>query len=123
MAPAHVIERFGQLLSAGDVPAAAALYEADAAFVVEPGKVVVGRPAIEAALLQFAALQPTLTSDIEQVVHAGDVALVVNRWTLDGTAPDGSSVHLEGRSADVLRRTQSGSWRITIDDPWGGVAR
>ena len=72
MAPADVVERFGRLLSAGDVRGAAALYEADAAFVVEPGTVLVGRPAIEAALTEFAALRPVLTSDIEQVVNVGD---------------------------------------------------
>jgi uncharacterized protein (TIGR02246 family) len=120
--PADVIEQFGRLLSAGDVQSAAALYEPDAAFVVEPGTVVVGRPAIEAALEQFAALRPTLTSNVEQVVEAGGVALVVNRWTLDGTDGDGSPVRFEGRSSDVLRRAQSGAWRITIDDPWGGAS-
>jgi uncharacterized protein (TIGR02246 family) len=118
--PADVVEEFGRLLSAGDVERAAALYEPDAAFVVEPGTVVTGRPAIAAALEQFTALRPTLTSNVEQVVEAGGVALVVNRWTLDGTEADGSPVRFEGRSADVLRRAEGGAWRITIDDPWSG---
>ena len=121
MEPADVIEQFGRLLSTGDVRGAAALYEDDAAFVVQPGEVIVGRTSIEDALVQFAALQPTLTSDIEQVVDIGDVALVVNRWTLEGTNHDGAAVHLGGRSADVLRRARSGAWRIAIDDPWGGA--
>lgn len=48
-----------------------------------------------------------------------DVALVVNRWTLDGTRPDGQPVNLAGRSADVLRPSPNGEWRIVIDNPWG----
>ena len=120
MGPAEVVTRFASLMSAGDVDGAAALYEPNAAFVVEPGQVVVGQPAIRSALEQFAALRPTLSGSIEQVVTTDDVALVVNRWTLDGTAPDGAPVHLQGTSADVLRKIDAG-WRITIDDPWGGA--
>jgi len=50
---------------------------------------------------------------------AGDVALVHNRWQLEGTEPDGSPVEMHGHSADVLRRASDGGWRILIDDPWG----
>ena len=64
--------------------------------------------------------EPSLQGDIEQVVYAGDVALVANRWVLEGTSPDGKPVRLSGRSADVLRRRCNGEWRIVIDDPWGG---
>ena len=120
MSPTEVIERFAELLGAGDAQQAVALYEDDAAFVVEPGTIVNGHEAIGSALEGFAAMRPVLTGDIEQVVYAGDLALVTNRWTLDGTTPDGS-VHLAGRSADVLRRTTDGDWKIAIDDPWGGA--
>ena len=92
MTPTDVIERFAQLLSTGDVGAAVELYEPEAAFAVQPGELAVGRTAIGAALVQFAALRPMLTSDIQEVVDIGDLALVVNRWTLDGRDPDGNNV-------------------------------
>jgi uncharacterized protein (TIGR02246 family) len=122
MRPSDVIERFAAVLAAGDARQALALYERDAAFAAEPGTIVRGHEAIGPALEGFAALRPTLSNDIEQVVCAGDLALVTNRWTLDGTAADGQPVHLAGRSSDVLRRTSDGEWRIAIDDPWGGAA-
>ncbi len=122
MRPTEVIERFAALLAAGDARQALALYERDAAFVVEPGTIVYGHEAIGSALEGFAAIRPTLSNDIEQVVYAGDLALVTNRWTLDGTAADGQPVHLAGRSSDVLRQTGDGQWRIAIDDPWGGTS-
>src|SRR5438067_632347 len=71
-------------------------------------------------LLGRAELDDLGTGEDEQVVYAGDVALVANRWVLEGTTPDGERVRLAGRSADVLRRASSGDWRIAIDDPWGG---
>jgi uncharacterized protein (TIGR02246 family) len=120
MTPTEVLEQFASLLAEGDVQEVLSLYEPDAAFVVEPGKVVTGHEAIGAALEAFAALGPSLRGDIEHVVYAGDLALVSNRWVLDGTTPDGKPVRLSGRSADVLRLGDNGEWRMVIDDPWGG---
>jgi uncharacterized protein (TIGR02246 family) len=118
MTPGETIEMFATKLNTGDVSGALGLYEPDATFVVEPGTAVVGREAIRGALEGFAALQPVLDGEIDQVVCTDDVALVVNRWTLSGTGPDGHPVRLAGRSADVLRRAPSGEWRIVIDNPW-----
>jgi uncharacterized protein (TIGR02246 family) len=120
MTPTEVLERFAALLAEGDVQGVLSLYEPDATFVVEPGKIVTGHEAIGAALDGFVSLHPSLQGDVEQVVYAGDVALVSNRWVLEGTSPDGQPVQLSGRSADVLRVGDNGEWRIVIDDPWGG---
>jgi uncharacterized protein (TIGR02246 family) len=117
--PEQVIELFAACLNRGDVDAAVALYESEAAFAPQPGEEVTGLEAIRSALQQFAALKPRLNGEITNVLTAGDVALVHNRWQLEGTQPDGSPVELRGHSADVLRRASDGGWRILIDDPWG----
>ena len=117
--PAGVIERFSELLAQGDLDGMVELYEPDATFAPEPGQVVSGRDAIRAALAPFLAVQPRMTGHIEKVLRAGDTALVANRWTLTGRAPDGSPVELGATSADVVRRRPDGSWGIVIDDPWG----
>ncbi|WP_051809987.1 YybH family protein [Actinoplanes subtropicus] len=62
---------------------------------------------------------PTLTPDIRKEVEAGDIATVLNAWTLEGTGPDGTPLRLTGTSADVLRRRADGTWGLLIDDPWG----
>jgi uncharacterized protein (TIGR02246 family) len=117
--PAATIERFAELIGAGELDEALALYEPDAAFMPEPGRVVTGQEAIRAALEGFLALRPTMTGSIEKELIAGDTALVVNDWTLRGTGPEGAEVRMAAKSADVLRRREDGSWAILIDDPWG----
>lgn len=118
--PEQLIELFSEHINAGDVDAMAALYEPDAAFVPEPGgPVLQGLRAIREALAGFAALEPTLSGEIEKVLEADGIALVANRWTLTGTGPDGSTVDIGGVSADVLRRQPDGTWRVLIDNPWG----
>jgi ketosteroid isomerase-like protein len=119
--PAAAIERFAELIGSGQLDEALALYEPDAAFAVEPGRVVSGHEAIREALAGFMALNPTLTGTIEKELTAGDTALVVNDWTLRGTDPKGGEVTMAAKSADVLRRRDDGSWAILIDDPWGAT--
>jgi uncharacterized protein (TIGR02246 family) len=117
--PEQTIELFAASLNRGDLDAAITLYESEAAFAPQPGEDVTGVEAIRDALQQFAALKPRLRGEITNVLTAGDVALVYNRWQLEGTQPDGSLVEMRGHSADVLRRAPDGSWGILIDDPWG----
>lgn len=118
--PARVIELLTEALNRGDMEGAIALYEPAATFAPQPGEEVKGREAIRAALDQFIALKPRMEGKITKVLAAGDVALVVNRWQLEGTRADGAPVEMGGHSADVLRRAPDGDWRILIDDPWGG---
>jgi ketosteroid isomerase-like protein len=118
--PAQVIQGLSERLSAGDLEGAVSYYEPGAAFRPSPaGQPVYGREAIRGALETFLALAPTLSGQVERVLEAEDVALVVNRWQLRGAA-EGQPVELAGVSADVLRRRADGTWGIVVDDPWGG---
>ena len=119
--PEAVIERFSQLLAEGNLDAMVEVYEPDATFAPQPGESVTGRDAIRSALTAFLAVRPRMTGEIEKGLCAGDTALVANRWTLAGTAPDGSPIEMGSTSADVLRRRTDGSWGIVIDDPWGAA--
>jgi uncharacterized protein (TIGR02246 family) len=118
--PQHLIEQISHHINAGDLEALLGLYEPEAAFVPRPGKVIDGLDAIRDALERILALDPTLSGEVQKVVETNDVALVFNRWRLDGTGPEGSPVEMGGLSADVLRRQPDDSWRVLIDDPWGG---
>ena len=109
----------GQFINAGDIESALALYEPDAAFVVEPGKVVTGKEAIRQVMTEFVAMKPTLTIDVK-AVESGDIALLYGSWSLSGTNPDGSAVNMTGNSREVGRRQPNGDWLFVIDDPNGG---
>jgi uncharacterized protein (TIGR02246 family) len=118
--PTEAVALVSERISAGDVDGALALYEPEAAFTPQPGEVVIGSDAIKQALEAFTSLRPKLEGRVEKVIESGDVALVLNRWTLAGTAPDGAAIEMGGLSADVLRRQPDGRWLVLIDDPWGG---
>ncbi|HJU73765.1 MAG TPA: DUF4440 domain-containing protein [Gemmatimonadaceae bacterium] len=116
------IDAVGQLVQAinrGDLAAAVALYEPNAALVVRPGTLARGTAEIRDALAGFIAMQAVLRSEAETVVEADDVALYIGRWNLRGTDASGQSVVLGGVSTDLLRRQGDGRWLIALDNPWG----
>ncbi len=119
--PAGTVEYFSELLGAGHLDALLNLYEEGATFVPEPGRVISGRASIREELEQLVAMDPRMTGRVEQVLQAGDTALVAYRWQMLATAPDGTQVRQGGLSADVLRRRRDGSWGVIIDDPYGAV--
>ena len=110
-----------EAINAGNVEGALGLYEPEGTFVPQPGQAATGLAAIREALGGFLALKPRLTIAVSQVVEAGDLALLSSRWSLQGTAPDGSPVQLAGQGAEVVRRQADGSWKFVIDNPFAGA--
>lgn len=117
--PLDAVAQFVDAMNQGDLETALSFYEPQASFVVEPGVVVNGILAIRKALAEMVALKPTLSTESQQVVETGDLALYCSRWNMRGTDPAGNVVQLNGCSADILRRQPKGDWRIALDNPWG----
>jgi uncharacterized protein (TIGR02246 family) len=117
--PQEIHPLFTQAFAARDTEALLALYEPEAAFTPQPGQVVNGHAAIREALGGFLSLDAEFTMHSTNVVEAGDIALLLSKWTLTGTDPSGAAVDLAGQTADVVRRQADGTWLIVIDNPYG----
>jgi len=117
--PEEAVEAFFEAFNHGDIDTVIALYEPKATLVAQPGQIAEGHAAIREALNGFLAMKPTLIPEKKALVTAGDIALSVVRWTLNGTGLDGAPVRMEGATSDVLRRQADGRWLFVIDNPWG----
>ena len=117
--PIDTVNQLVQAINRRDAESALGLYEPDAVLVIQPGQVARGAVQLREALAGFAALEPTLESETQHVIQAGDVALYLGRWTLRGTDPTGQPLIMGGESTDILRRQPDGEWRIAVDNPWG----
>jgi len=117
VSPEQLMTRFAEHVAAQALDALVSLYEPSAVFVPKPGIVHVGHASIGRALAEMLALSPVMETHVREVHRADDIALVIVDWSLRGTAPDGSSIAQSGRSADVLRRQDDGTWRVLIDHP------
>ncbi|WP_436760980.1 YybH family protein [Streptosporangium sp. V21-05] len=112
--PAVFAERF----NLGDAAAVAEVYESGAVFVPESGSPLSGEQ-INAANGRFLALGLPITVRPRHVHTAGDLALLIVDWVIDGTDRDGRSVRVAGTATDVARRGPDGYWRYAIDSPFG----
>lgn len=115
--PRDLMTRFTRHVTERDLDRLTSLYDEAAVFVPQPGVTHAGLSSIRVALAGFLGLSPIMETRVTEVHEADDIALVIVEWTMQGTAPDGSTVRQGGRSADVLRRSADGSWRVLIDHP------
>ncbi|MGW0365995.1 YybH family protein [Streptomyces sp. NPDC002990] len=112
---------FAAAFNTGDPAAVQRMYEPEAVFVPRPGAPVRGA-SLAAATLDFLALGLPIEVRPRHTYTAGDIALLIVDWTIDGPGPDGEPVHLEGTATDVARRGADGLWRYVIDNPFGAAA-
>lgn len=115
--PEALMRTFTDRVHARDLDGLVALYETAAVFEPRPGVVVEGRDAIRQVLAELLALGPIMAAVTVEVLQADNVALVINEWTMTGTASDGNEVRQGGRSADVVRRQPGGGWCVLVDKP------
>ena len=115
--PERLMELFSERVRDRDLDALMLLYEPDAVFLPSSGGMLTGRGEIRGGLAELLSLEPVMNVHVVQVLSTGDTALVVNEWSMTGTAPDGSEMRQGGTSTDVVRRQPDGSWLVLIDHP------
>ena len=120
--PAHKPEDCDNLiveaLIRDDLEAAVALYEPDAAFVLDSGAVVTGHAAIREALKEWIGLDDLRWTKPVRAYASADGGLAVLRGSWSATAKGATST---GESVEVVRRQPDGTWRFVIDNPRGGA--
>ncbi|MGH8917776.1 MAG: YybH family protein, partial [Actinomycetes bacterium] len=104
--------------NAGDTAALDQLYEPDGVLVPRPGFPTTG-PGRAAANGWLLGLGLPMQAQVRHSDVAGDIALLVVDWRVQGTGPDGAAVDLSGTATDVVRRGGDGTWRYVIDNPQG----
>jgi ketosteroid isomerase-like protein len=117
--PETAVVLLDRAFNEGNLDAVLSCYEAGAAIVSEPGKVLQGALEIkcffEAALQSGAKAHQLHTS----VIEANGIALFLSRWTLT-PKEDGSAASPRAFIAtSVLHRQADGTWKVLIDNPFG----
>ena len=118
--PEDLYPALGAAYNAGDLEALLALYDPKAVFVIKPGRVTASPAELRAALQHVIALGARLSVNPQSFTCSDDLVLVLGTFTLSGRRPDGTPLERTARFADVLRRQPDGSWRIAVDNPFGG---
>lgn len=117
--PAEMNAAFAAAFNTGRIEELLALYEPEALLVGQDEVRRHGREAIRAELEGLLALGGRMRATNLYAHTVGDLALLSAEFRLDGRAPDGTPLVVEGRTAEVVRRQQDGRWLYVIDHPSG----
>jgi ketosteroid isomerase-like protein len=118
MNPNDVLPEIVRLVYAGAVDDAMDMYTEDCVMIEKPGVILRGKTQIRHSLQGMVKSGNVLSVEMQDVVIAGDIAYSVSQWkvTKDGVTT------ATGKATDLLRRTQSGEWRMLLDNPFGASA-
>jgi len=116
--PARHPAVFAAAFNTGDPAAVENVYEDLGVLVAEPGSPVAGADR-EAANTRLLGLGLPIDVRPRHVYVAGDIALLIVDWSINGDAPDGAKVDIRGTATDIARRGPDGKWRYVIDNPFG----
>ena len=108
-----------EALNNGDLDAAVAFYEPDAAIEAESGEFVSGSEAIRRVHSANVNPDAHITISVEKAVQVGDVALLVSNWAVKGKDAKGDDIDVAGKGTEVVRRQPDGTWKFVIDIPTG----
>jgi ketosteroid isomerase-like protein len=115
--PAQVLLLACAALTAGDLEAAVALYEADAVLSWGADRAAVGQAAIRGVLAEAMNMRLPLRGRADNVLLAGNLALITGERSMRGTGPDGVAIALTGPATLIVRRQPDGTW-LTVADEW-----
>ena len=115
--PAEVLLLACAALTDGDLEAAVALYEPDAALSWGDDHTAAGHAAIRRVLAGVMDMRLPLRAQAIRVLRAGPLALITGERTLTGTGLDGAAVALTGSAALIARCQPDGTW-LTAADQW-----
>lgn len=112
---------FEDAYAAKDAGALSGLFEDGAVLVGPGGDTLRGGRAIAGLAEQMWKQDLAYVAETVRVVEAGNVGLVVFRWSL---VTPGGEVAERGLGSDVVRRQADGTWRYAIgySDPAGSAA-
>jgi uncharacterized protein (TIGR02246 family) len=119
MTPEDLLNSQVEEFNKGNISFLMTLYEKDACFASEPGRVVKGLENIRRSMQGFIDMGVKLEANVKRMFLANNLALLITEWSINRTEPDGKPINLTGRGTVVLHRQSDGAWLIVLENPWG----
>jgi uncharacterized protein (TIGR02246 family) len=117
--PLQTVHDVDEAFNRGDLEAVLDCYEDQALMVIEPGKVVQGKVELRKTFQELLKLGFKATQLKTETLTAGDIALFISRWRLDGQTAEGKEFSKEFTATTVFRKQLDGQWKAIIDNSFG----
>jgi ketosteroid isomerase-like protein len=115
--PEQTTEVFVHYFNEGDIDRLIGAYYADGAVLAAaPGNAASGA-SLRSALQAYLDVKGKMRATTRHKLVAGDTALLIIDWVIEGRDASGAPLEVKGTSTDVVRRSADGLWRCVIDNP------
>ncbi len=102
-----------------DIEKVMSCYEPNATVVFEPESPVSNHTVLKEMFSGMSMANPVFTYSGHEVFISDDIATHIAPWEMTAKAPDGTEIKQSGLSVAVLRKQESGTWLMVIDNPHG----
>lgn len=116
--PRSTCSTFPAHLNAGKLDAATACFAKDACLLTQDVTAIHDREHIRPLLAQLIARRTKISVTLRNLLVAGDVALVRERWEMALDGVEGSRFTQHCAATLVLNRIE-GQWKLVLLAPWG----
>ena len=108
MTPKELLNFQVQEFNKGNLDLIMALYENEACFAERPDQVVKDLESIRQSMQRLIEMGGRLEVNVERVLQASNVALMITEWSISDIESDGIATTLTGRGTVVLRQQSNG---------------
>jgi len=117
--PEDMNNTFTQAYNSGNVDNIDLLFESEAKVVTYDKSTISGQKEYHQEHLNLLKLGGKMTSINQSCIIFEDIALLSAAWKINTWNEDGEPLEISGKSTEVIRKQNDGTWLYVIDSPFG----
>ena len=118
--PEGAVKYFRNSIANGDLPATVGCFHTDAVYIDRDGQEVKGLDNLEKAMQHLCTWRPKIEGSTYKVTIVNELAIWVDRYKMNAIMPDGTPIEMEGTTACIMKKNDSGNWLWLVDNPFAG---
>ena len=116
--PAEAVKYFRNCIVIGDLQGALNCFDKDATYIERDGQEITGLENIEKSMEHLCTWKPKIVGSKSRVTIVGNLAIWVDKWSLNAIMPDGNPIEMNGATSCMMKKNEEGIWVWLVDNPF-----
>lgn len=117
--PEDMNKTFAQAYNSGNVDNIDLLFESEAKVVTYDNSTISGQKEYHQEHLNLLKIGGKMISINQSCIVFENIALLSAEWKINTWNEDGEPLEISGKSTEVIRKQNDGTWLYVIDNPFG----
>ncbi|WP_207423888.1 YybH family protein [Desertivirga brevis] len=116
--PAGAVRYFRHCILNGNLEGALSCFDTNAVYIEQDGQEIRGLDNIQKSLEHLCSWKPSIKGSRQKFTIVGDMALWMDKWTLEAVMPNGEPVLMNGATSCLMKKNSEGLWLWLVDNPF-----